>query len=63
MKADNEDLKAEIHQMKRRITALERGFDSILTRDDLEAVEEAHDDLKRGRTVTLAQAKKKPQLP
>ena len=63
MKADNEDLKQEIHQMKRRITALEQAFDSILTRDDLEAVEEAHEDLKHGRTVTLAQAKKKPQLP
>jgi cell division septum initiation protein DivIVA len=61
MKAENEDLRQEIHQMKRRITALERAFDSILTKDDLEAVEEAHADLKQGRTIILAQVKKKKQ--
>ena len=60
MKADNEDSRLEIHHMKRRITALERAFDSILTKDDLEAREGAHEDLKRGGTVTLAQAYRTP---
>ena len=44
--------------MKRRITALERAFDSVLTKNDLLAIDEAHEDLKQGRTVSLAQVKK-----
>jgi hypothetical protein len=57
MKASYGELKEEIHQMKRRIRALERGFDAIATGDDLHAIEEAHKDLKEGRTVPLARAK------
>jgi hypothetical protein len=57
MKASNEELREEIHQMKRRITALERAFDSVLTKDDLLAIDEAHEDLKQGKTVSLAQVK------
>ena len=43
--------------MKRRIRALERGFDAIATKDDLQAIEEAQRDLREGRTVTVTQAK------
>lgn len=57
MKASNEELREEKHQMKRRITALERAFDSVLTKDDLLAIDEAHEDLKQGKTVSLAQVK------
>lgn len=59
MNASLEELKQEMHQMKRRIAALERAFDSILTKDDIQAIDAAHEDLKQGRTIGLAQAKKK----
>ena len=59
MKAEDPELKHEIYQMKRRISALERAFDSILSSDDSRAIEEAHADLARGDTVALAQVKKK----
>lgn len=55
----NQELKQEINQMKKRIAALERAFESIVTKDDLLAIEEAHDDLKHGKTMTLSEAKKK----
>jgi len=59
MKASsNQELRQELTQMKRRIAALERAFDSILTKDDLHAIEEAREDLKKDRTISLAQAKK-----
>jgi DUF438 domain-containing protein len=59
MKAENAELKQEIHQIKRRISSLEKAFDSILTTDDSRAIEEAHGDLAQGRTVDLSQVKKK----
>jgi DUF438 domain-containing protein len=59
MKADDAELKQEIHQMKRRITSLEKAFDSIVTSDDSKAIEEAHRDLAQGRTVDLSEVKKK----
>jgi len=54
-----EGLKRDMDLMKKRIAALERAVDSIATKDDIEAIEEAHKDLKEGKTVSLAQAKKK----
>ena len=54
-----QELKQEMTQMKKRIAALERAFDSVLTKDDLEAIDEAREDLRQGRTISLAQAKKK----
>ncbi len=59
MKTSSEDLRQEIHQIKKRIAALERAFDSIVTKDDFRALEESHEDLKQGTTVQLAQVKKK----
>ncbi len=58
MKAGYGELKEEIHDMKKRISALERAFDAVTTRDDLQAIQEANEDLREGRTVSLAQAKK-----
>lgn len=55
----NQDLKHEITLMKRRISALERALDSIMTKDDLRAIEEAHEDLKHNRTISLPEAKTK----
>jgi hypothetical protein len=59
MKADNAELKQEIRQMKRRITVLEKAFDSILTSDDSKAIRDARRDLPRGQTVDLSEVKKK----
>ena len=59
MKASDAELKEEIDQIKKRVSSLERAFDSVLTKDDSEAIEEARQDLAQGRTVTLSQAKKK----
>jgi len=44
--------------MKRRIASLEKAFDSILTKDDASAIEDAHRDLARGHAVDLSQVKK-----
>jgi hypothetical protein len=57
MKASYGILKEEIHEMKRRISALEKAYDAIATRDDLLAIEEARKDLKEGKTVPLTRAK------
>ena len=57
MKASYGELKEEMHEMKRRISALEKVYDAIASRDDLLAMEEAHKDLKEGKTVPLARAK------
>lgn len=48
MKASFGELKEEKHKMKKRISALERAFDAITTRDDLQAIQEAREDLKEG---------------
>ncbi|MGI0078834.1 MAG: hypothetical protein ACRECH_04350 [Nitrososphaerales archaeon] len=48
-----EELKQEMAQMKRRIAALERAFDFVLMKDDLEAEDEAHQDLRPGVTISL----------
>lgn len=45
--------------MKRRISSLEKALDSMITKDDLNAIEEAHRDLAHGRTVPLSSVKKK----
>lgn len=57
--SNTQEFKQEISQMKRRISALERAFDSILTNDDIEAIEQAHEDLKQDKTIGLREAKKK----
>lgn len=57
--ATNAELKQEIVQIKKRISSLEKALDSILTKDDFGAIEEAHRDLAHGRTVPLSSAKKK----
>ncbi|HUI87043.1 MAG TPA: hypothetical protein VLY21_07805 [Nitrososphaerales archaeon] len=62
MKADYGELKEEMVQMKRRISALERAFDTIATKDDLKALEEARADLKAGRAVSLARTKKSVEV-
>ena len=59
MGSTNAELKQEITQMKKRISSLERAFDSILTKDDSKAIEEAHRDLAEGGTVALSHAKKR----
>ncbi len=59
MKASNEELMQEINHIKRRVYSLEKAFDSILTKDDAHAIEEAHEDLRQGRLVSLSQVKKK----
>ena len=58
MKADYGELKEEMQQMKRRISALERALDAIATKDDLQAIRAAREDMQEGKTVSLAQAKK-----
>ena len=45
--------------MKRRIASLEKAFDSILTKDDANSIDEAHKDLSGGHTVDLSQVNKK----
>lgn len=55
----NQELKQETNQMKKRIATLERAFESIVTKDDILAIEVVHDDLKHGRTMTMSEAKKK----
>ena len=57
MKASYGELKQEIDQMKKRITALEKAYDAISTRDDLEAIEDARNDLKEGKTIPLDRVK------
>ena len=57
MKANYAELKEEIHEMKKRISDLEKAYDAIATRDDLLAIEQAHKGLKEGRTVSLTRAK------
>lgn len=61
MGSSNAELKQEISQMKKRISSLEKSFDSIMTQDDAQAIEEAHRDLSNGETVSLTQLKKKQQ--
>ena len=56
----DQGLKREINQMKRRITALERAFDSLATKDDLQAIDEAREDLKQGKTMSVVETRKKP---
>jgi len=59
MKTEDAELKQEIHQMKRRISSLEKALDSMLTNGDSRAIEEAHRDLAQGQAVGLSQIKKK----
>jgi hypothetical protein len=53
-----QELEHEMRQRKRRLSALEGAFDSILTKDDLQAIEDGRVDLKKGRTIGLTPAKK-----
>ena len=57
MKASYGELKQEIDQMKKRITVLERAYDAIATRKDLQAIEDARNDLKEGKTTPLDRVK------
>lgn len=59
MGSSNAELEQEIASIKRRISSLERAFDSIATKDDAKAIDEAHRDLANGRTVGLSEIKKK----
>jgi hypothetical protein len=59
MKASEAELKQEIDQIKKRVSSLERAFDSVLTKDDSEAIERARQDLLHGHTVNLSDVKKK----
>ena len=59
MGSTNAELEQEIAQIKRRVSTLEKAFDSILTEEDAKAIEEAHRDLAHGRTVPLSEVKKK----
>jgi len=59
MKAGEAELKQEIDQIKKRVLSLEKAFDSVLTKDDSGAIDEARQDLAHGRTVALSEAKKK----
>ena len=58
MNASYAELKDEMNRIKRRVSALERAYDAITTRDDLQAIEEAREDLRSGKTADLAEAKK-----
>ena len=58
MKAGYAELKDEMNRIKRRVSALERAYDAVTTRDDLQAIEEAREDLRPGKTADLAEAKK-----
>ncbi|MHB1907763.1 MAG: hypothetical protein ACYCQJ_02690 [Nitrososphaerales archaeon] len=40
--------------IKKRVAVREKEFDSIATKDDLRAIQKAHKDLKRGKTVSLS---------
>jgi uncharacterized protein (DUF342 family) len=57
MKASYGELKQEIDQMKKRISALEKAYDAIATRDDLQAIEDARKDLREGKTIPLDRVK------
>jgi phage shock protein A len=57
MKANYGELKQEIDQMKKRISALEKAYDAIATRDDLQAIEDARKDLSEGKTISLDRVK------
>jgi len=57
MKASYGELRDEVRQMKKRIAALERAFDALATKDDIQEVEEGREDLKQGSTVPLSEAK------
>jgi len=59
MKAREAELQQEIDQIKKRVSSLEKAFDSVLTKDDSEAIEEGRQDLAGGRTAALPQVKKK----
>jgi hypothetical protein len=52
MASSLQGLKHEMDLMKKRITALERTVDSIATKDDVKAIEAAHEDLRQGKTVS-----------
>jgi len=57
MKAGYAQLKEEIHEIKKRIVALEKAYDEIATQDDLQAIDEARKDLKEGKTIPTPRAK------
>jgi predicted nucleic acid-binding Zn-ribbon protein len=57
MKASYGELKQEIDQMKKRISALEKAYDAIATRDDLQAIEDARKDLREGKAIPLDRVK------
>ena len=59
MKASEAELKQEIDRINKRVSSLERLFDSVLTKDDSQAIEEAREDLADARTVTFSEAKEK----
>lgn len=51
MNASYAELKDGMNRIKKRVSALERAYDAITTRDDLQAIEEAREDLRSGKTV------------
>ena len=50
MNASLDELKQEMRKMKKRKAALERAFDSILTKDDILVADEVREDLRQGST-------------
>ena len=55
-------MKQEIDQIKKRVSSLEKAFDSVLTKDDSEAIEEARQDLAHGKDRDLFQKSKEEAL-
>lgn len=58
-KSEYEELKEEMRLLKERVAALEEAIDAILAPEDLQAIQEAHQDLKQGKTVSLEDVRKK----
>jgi CHAD domain-containing protein len=51
MKASEAELQQEIDEIKKGVSSLEKAFDSVLAKDDLQAMEEGRQDLAGGRTA------------
>lgn len=58
-KSEYEELKEEMRLLKERVAALEEAIDAILAPEDLQAIREAHEDLKQGKTISLEDVRKK----
>jgi hypothetical protein len=59
MKASEAKLQQEIDEIKKRVSSLEKAFDSVLTKDDSEAMEEGVRISQEAGPRFLPQVKKK----